>query len=119
LKPTRGLLSTSGVVPACRSLDCVSIFALTVGDAAEIAELCAGPDERDAYSRPDAARVRFSPGALPQAFRFGVPSNAYLGELDFGGTRADFERAVTRLKRLGGEPVEFDFEPFLRAGQLL
>src|SRR4029079_6478535 len=44
LKPTRGLFSTSGVVPACRSLDCVSIFALTVHDAAEVAQLAAAPD---------------------------------------------------------------------------
>jgi allophanate hydrolase len=119
LKPTRGVLSTSGVVPACRSLDCVSIFALTVYDAAEVAELAAAADPRDAYSRPDAARVRFTPGERPLAFRFGVPENSYLAELDFGGTRADFERAVERLQRLGGEPVELDFEPFLRAGQLL
>jgi allophanate hydrolase len=119
LKPTRGVLSTSGVVPACRSLDCVSVFALTVYDAAEVAEIAAGPDERDAYSRPDAARVHFTPGDRPQAFRFGVPGGAYLTELDFGGTRADFERAVLRLQRLGGEPVELDFEPFFKAGQLL
>jgi allophanate hydrolase len=119
LKPTRGVLSTSGVVPACRSLDCVSIFALTVHDAAEVAELAAGPDERDAYSRIDAASVHFTPGDRPQAFRFGVPGAAYLTELDFGGTRADFDRAVARLRRLGGEPVELDFEPFFKAGQLL
>jgi len=119
LKPTRGALSTSGVIPACRSLDCVSIFALTVADAAEVAELSAAPDERDAYSRPDAARVRFVPGDAPRAFRFGIPDNSYLAELDFGGTRPDFERAVARLKHLGGEPVELDFEPFFRAGQLL
>jgi len=119
LKPTRGVLSTRGVVPACRSLDCVSVFALTVQNAAEVAELAAGYDERDAYSRADAANVRFSPGALPRAFRFGVPSQEFLQELDYGGTRADFERAVLRLKALGGEAVPFDFEPFFRAGQLL
>ncbi len=119
LKPTRGVLSTNGVVPACRSLDCVSVFALTVEDAARVAEVAAGHDERDAYSRTDAARVRFSPSAMPQAFRFGLPAQEYLSELDYGGTRADFERAVQRLKHLGGEAVPFDFEPFFRAGQLL
>lgn len=51
LKPTRGWLSTRGVVPACRTLDCVSVFALTVADAAQVAALAAGPDD-DAYSRP-------------------------------------------------------------------
>ncbi|HEY3665422.1 MAG TPA: allophanate hydrolase [Polyangiaceae bacterium] len=119
LKPTRGLLSTQGVVPACRSLDCVSVFALTVEDAAEVAQLAAAPDKEDAYSRPDADRVRFVPGACPSGFRFGVPGADFLGELDYGGTRADFERALARLKRLGGEPVVFDFEPFYKAGQLL
>ena len=119
LKPTRGVLSTSGVVPACRSLDCVSVFALTVADAADVAQIAAGPDPDDAFSRPDAARVRFTPGATPTAFRFGVPNAAYLAELDFGGTRADFERAVERLKGLGGTPVTLDFEPFHSTGQML
>ncbi|HKO47042.1 MAG TPA: allophanate hydrolase [Polyangiaceae bacterium] len=119
LKPTRGLLSTSGVVPACRSLDCVSVFALTVPDASLVAEIAAGPDKSDAYSRADADRVRFVPGDAPSSFRFGVPSAPYLQELDYGGTRADFERAVERLKRLGGTPVELDFEPFHATGQML
>lgn len=119
LKPTRGVLSTSGVVPACRSLDCVSVFALTVHDASLVAELAAGPDESDAYSRSDADHVRFQPGDAPVSFRFGVPSAPYLAELDYGGTRADFERAVERLKRLGGSAVEIDFEPFHAAGQML
>jgi len=119
LKPTRGLLSTSGVVPACRSLDCVSVFALTVHDASLVAEIAAGPDKNDAYGRPDADRVRFLPAAAPSTFRFGVPSAPYLSELDYGGTRADFARAVERLKRLGGVPVELDFEPFHAAGQML
>ncbi|MEP7051681.1 MAG: allophanate hydrolase, partial [Pseudomonadota bacterium] len=119
LKPTRGVLSTGGVVPACRSLDCVSVFALTVEDAAEVAELAAGSDPNDAYSRPDAARVRFAPGAPPAGFRFGVPGRAFLAELEFGATRADFERALERLQRLRGEPVPLDFEPFFKAGQLL
>lgn len=119
LKPTRGLLSTSGVVPACRSLDCVSVFALTVHDASEVADIAKGADPNDAYSRSDAGNVRFTPGDAPSGFRFGVPSAPYLEELDFGGTRADFERAVERLKRLGGEPVVIDFEPFHSTGQML
>jgi allophanate hydrolase len=119
LKPTRGLLSTSGVVPACRSLDCVSVFALTVHDASEVAEIASGTDKNDAYGRPDADRARFVPGAAPARFRFGIPNEPYLAELDYGGTRADFARAVERLKRLGGIPVELDFEPFHKAGQML
>src|SRR6187551_3071539 len=58
-------LSTGGVVPACRSLDCVSVFALTVHDASLVAEIAAGPDKTDAYSRPDGDRVRFLAGDAP------------------------------------------------------
>jgi allophanate hydrolase len=119
LKPTRGLLSTSGVVPACRSLDCVSVFALTVHDASEVADIAKGPDPSDAYSRSDAGNVRFMPGDPPVGFRFGIPSAPFLQELDFGGTRADFERAIERLQRLGGAPVVIDFEPFHSTGQML
>ncbi len=56
LKPTRGLLSTHGVVPACRTLDCISVFSLTVADAMEVTSICAAPDGGDPYSRPAPAR---------------------------------------------------------------
>lgn len=54
LKPTRGLFSTEGVVPACRSLDCVSIFSLTVGDAARVSDVMGAYNPNDAFSRPRA-----------------------------------------------------------------
>jgi len=119
LKPTRGVLSTSGVIPACRSLDCVSVFALTVEDAAAVASVARGYDPKDAYSRLDAGQVNFTPEPRASAFRFAVPGPSYLKELEFGGTKVDFERACERLERLGGTRVECDFEPFFRAGQLL
>ena len=59
LKPSLGLISTSGVVPACRTLDCVSVFSLTVDDAVTALRAMAEQDEKDAYSRrfrPRAAR---------------------------------------------------------------
>ena len=56
LKPTRGAISTKGVVPACRTLDCVSVFALNVDDAQTIYEIAGQFDEHDAYSRPAPAR---------------------------------------------------------------
>src|SRR5690606_12712086 len=63
LKPTRGWLSTTGLVPACRTLDCISVFALTVNDALAVANLAGGYDPSDAYSRsnPHSARVGVSP----------------------------------------------------------
>ena len=66
LKPTRGWLSAAGVVPACRTLDCVSVFALTVDDALRVADIAGGYDARDPYSRPVPAGTAV-PGAA--AFR--------------------------------------------------
>jgi allophanate hydrolase len=119
LKPSPGLLSTRGVVPACRSLDCVSIFALTVGDAIHVAQHTAFFDALDPYSRRDAERAMRRDVAAPSAFRFGVPAQ---NDREFFGDReaeAAFDRGVERLQALGGEPIAIDLEPFLRAARLL
>jgi allophanate hydrolase len=119
LKPSRGLLSTTGVVPACRSLDCVSIFALTVEDAAAAADVARGFDPGDSASRAEADRMRFASLPRPPRFRFGVPAGA---ALDFLGDRRAaelYERALISLEALGGERVDVDFAPFREAGGLL
>jgi allophanate hydrolase len=111
-KPTKGLLSTRGVVPACRSLDCVSVFTNTVDDASLVAGVVAGFDEGDPFSR----EVKPS-GKIGTSFRFGVPL-----ELDFAGdpdTPGLFAAAVERLKAIGGEPVGIDLTPFVEAAKLL
>ncbi len=114
LKPTRGWLSTRGVVPACRSLDCVSVFAGNVSDAWRVCELAAGFDPGDAFSRA----VPPGQSALPPTgFRFGVPR-----VLEWFGDRAAeraFHAAVERLAQLGGTPIEIDFTPFQQAAELL
>ena len=113
LKPTKGLVSTRGVVPACRSQDCVSIFAGTVGDAVAVLDAAGGFDPEDAYSRVIAA-----PPPLPVAWRFGVPATG----LEFFGDKpaeALFGAAVERMKSLGGIAVEIDFTPFRDAARLL
>lgn len=114
IKPTRGWLSTRGVLPACRSLDCVSVFAGSVTDAWRVSELAAGFDQEDAFSR--AAPAGHS--ALPAAgFRFGVPR-----ELEFfgdGAAQTAFRAAVQRLEQLGGSALEIDFAPFRQAAELL
>jgi allophanate hydrolase len=116
LKPTRGLLSTRGLLPACRSLDCISVFAGSVADAATVLELTAGFDARDPYSRPA------TPGAttIPRSgFRFGVPA---LEQLEFFGddaAEAAFRVALERLQEFGGQPVAVDFAPFMEAAALL
>ncbi len=115
LKPTLGLLSTRGVVPACRSLDCVSIFGLTVRDAQAILEVAQGFDHDDPYSRPEpAARA-----PIGDRFIFGVPRKADLEFFGDGEYEQLYAAAVARLEALGGERVELDFAPFLATARLL
>ena len=116
-KPSCGALSTRGVVPACRSLDAVSIFALTAEDAERVLAVAAGFDAADEYSRPPAPHG-FDFGRAA-GFRFGVPIRK---DLEFFGN-ADAERlfgeAVERMKTLGGTPVAVDLAPFLDTARLL
>ncbi len=116
-KPSCGALSTRGVVPACRSLDAVSIFALTAEDAERVLAVAAGFDADDEYSRPLAPHG-FDFGRAP-GFRFGVPMQKDLEF--FGNAEAErlFGEAVARMKSLGGTPVEVDLAPFLETARLL
>jgi len=119
-KPTRGWLSTRGVVPACRSLDCVSIFAFTATDAKRVLEVTSGYDDEDVYSRRRAEPVvRFSLSDGDGRFRFGVPLR---DQLQFFGNRETprlFDRAVASMEALGGTLAEVDFGPFLETARLL
>ena len=116
LKPSLGLISTAGLVPACRTLDCISIFSLTVDDAIAALQVVAGPDGADPFSRdrPLAAMTAF-----PQNLRLGVPRN---GQLIFFGDKAAeaaFGEALKRWTSLGATLVEFDLEPFYETARLL
>jgi allophanate hydrolase len=116
LKPSLGLVSTFGVVPACRTLDCVSVFALTVDDAWTALGVLAGVDRADPYSR---SRPLGRIGAMPQHVRLGIPR---AGQLLFFGDRhyeAGYDAALGRLARLGCELVEIDIEPFYETARLL
>jgi allophanate hydrolase len=112
LKPSLGRLSTQGVVPACRSLDCVSIFALTAEDAASVLNVTEGFDAGDSYSRPPRNQSI-------NGLRFGVPR---ADQLQFHGdeeySRA-FAAAISHAEGLGGTRIEIDFSPFLEAARLL
>ncbi len=119
LKPTRGTISTHGVVPACRSLDCVSIFAETATDAATVLACASGFDAKDVYSRGAAPGEGASPWAAGRGFRFGVPAASTLKFFEDKENPSLFQSAVEALTRLGGVQVEFDLEPFLAAAQLL
>ncbi|HTJ96869.1 MAG TPA: allophanate hydrolase [Rhodocyclaceae bacterium] len=116
-KPTCGWLSANGVVPACRSLDTISIFALTAEDAETITTVAASFDEGDAFARPVEAHG-FDFGRA-KSFRFGVPRNEDLQF--FGNTEAEklFYQSVAHLQDLGGEKVEIDLAPFLETARLL
>ena len=119
LKPSKGLISTTGLVPACRALDCVSVFAGTCEDAARVAELMRGFDPADPYSRPEASAVAFSGRARPAAFRFGVlaaSAREFLGDTE--AARA-YQATLEQVMALGGKPMEIDFEPFRQVGAML
>lgn len=119
VKPTRGLLSTSGVVPACKSLDCVSIFALNHSDARYILAIAAAEDIEDDYSRSAPWCGNGKADRLPENWTFGVPENS---ELDFFGNedfRKAFDKAVSIFEKAGGKKVSISFSPFLEAARLL
>src|SRR3569623_985256 len=119
LKPSPGVITTAGVVPACRSLDCVSVFAATCEAAAVVAALARGFTPSDPFSRPGADGIRFAPRAPRPAFRFGVLAPV---EREFQGDAAMasvYARAIERMASDGGTPVEFELAPFLEAGLML
>lgn len=110
LKPTPGRVGSTGVVPACRSLDCISIFALTVDDAAQVLALIEGDDAADAYSA-------FAPrhAAWRTPLRLGVPAQPALD----AAYREPWQEALARARDLGCEIVELDFAPLHRVAELL
>ena len=117
LKPTRGWLSTYGLLPACRTLDCVSIFAETCADASRVFSIARGYDAADPYSRVPAPGQEAAPWSAADSFRFGVPSTLeFFGDED---SARCYGAAVAKLKELGGVAVEFDYAPFRQAADLL
>jgi allophanate hydrolase len=119
IKPTRGLLSNRGMVNACRSLDCMSIFALTVPDAVTVLDIAQGFDEQDAYSRRSPPGFKAALNPAPGTFTFAVPRQAQLEF--FGDTEAQtlFAEAVARAEALGGTKLEIDFAPWEETANLL
>jgi len=117
LKPSCGRIPATGVVPACRTLDVVSVFALTAGDAARVLAVAQGEDPLDVYSRRLPSHGHNFGSA--SSFRFGVLRDA---DLEFHGNAegpAQFAQAVAHLMALGGTPVEVDLQPFRAVAILL
>ena len=126
-KPSLGAISTRGVVPACRSLDCVSLLTADVADARRVLDVAIGFDAAHAYSRAlpatparGAAHVTGAAGAAGAAgARIAVPRP---GQLTFCGDRhaaAAWQAALRRAEALGWSVVEIDYEPFAEAARLL
>ncbi|MBA3041603.1 MAG: allophanate hydrolase [Alphaproteobacteria bacterium] len=116
LKPSVGALSTTGVIPACRTLDCVSIFALTVDDAWRVFSVAAEPDESDAYSRTVMAEGY---GAAPPVLTIGVPAKAdrqFFGDVVM---EASYDAALSTLAGMGHKLVELPFADFYATANLL
>lgn len=113
LKPSKGLISTHGVLPAAQSVDCVSIFARTVGVAVKVLQAAMGHDPQDPYSR----QISLASKSWAGSFRFGVPSQLEF----FGDTLAQqaFAQALDRLGSMGGTPVIIDYTPLAKAADLL
>lgn len=114
LKPTKGWLSTAGVVPACRTQDCVSIFALTVDDADHVAQVAAGFDAHDPYSRAKPPSVSKAGLAAP---RLAIP--ACLEFYADTEAAAVFDAAVRAFKTVGAQIETIDFSPFEALAALL
>ncbi|EJL56628.1 allophanate hydrolase [Rhizobium sp. CF122] len=114
IKPTPGLVPNVGVVPACRSVDVVTVFAATVGDGVTIRKVMEGYDAADPFSR------KASPTNLPTSgLRIGVLDTA---EREFFGNRhveALYDAAIERARALGATIVPFDYAPFREAAELL
>lgn len=113
LKPTKGRFSTAGVVPACRSLDCVSVFALTVNDAELVAQLVEGFDPTDGYSRTAPAPAQL----FTSTPRFGIPAEPVW----FGDSESEraWQQSLAQLGELGVELIPVDFTPMQTLAQLL
>ena len=112
LKPTPGRVGNGGVVPACRSIDCISVFALTVADAAQVLALIEGPDDNDAYSAFEAGAARLAP-----LLRVGVPAAPVFG--GDAGYPAPWRAAVAHLRELGHTVETVEFEPLFAVADLL
>lgn len=119
MKASKGLISTAGVVPACRTQDCVSVFTATAREASQLLGLIARLDPRDEYSRQNPAWNDATAFGAPRQFRFGVPRAE---DLEFFGCAQGpllFSDAIDHLTALGGQAVTVDLSPFLDAARLL
>jgi allophanate hydrolase len=118
LKPSRGLLSTTGLVPACRSIDCITVLALTCRDALDVARIATAFDADNPYSAPQADRFTWAMGSVGRDVLLGIPRDVDLESVD-DEQRAQFEAACARFRSRGWKLIPVDMTPFFEAGSLL
>ena len=116
LKPTKGRWSTRGVVPACRTLDCVTVLTTNAADAARIDDVVSHFDAADPYARRP---IQHSDAPAPAVFRVGLPADSQREWLSDRQSARLFETAVARVIAMGGRPVEVDIAPLRAAAKLL
>ena len=122
LKATKGLLSCSGVVPACKSLDCVTLLANTVDELNQLLDISAKYDSNDCYSRANRANNCnnfYQPEDILSALKIGVPEQSQLAFFGDNSAQQLFADNVQRLQDAGAEIVTINFQPFLDAARLL
>lgn len=121
-KPTKGLVSTHGMVPACRNLDCFSIFGLSVADTFRVLQLVKGFDAADDFSveEPNYWHLKDNHPKSRKP-RFGIPKGhglAFFGNTD--GQLELYDSARKKIENLtGGTFVEIDFTPFTETARIL
>jgi allophanate hydrolase len=114
IKPSKGLLSTSGLVPACRSQDCITVLSHDVADGDLVRRVAEGFDAADPFSRtPQTRALRLS------GFRFGILTGAEREFLGDHAAAALYDASVERLMSLGGTAVPFDYKPLRECAHLL
>ncbi|PWY68573.1 amidase signature enzyme [Aspergillus sclerotioniger CBS 115572] len=116
LKPTRGALSTSGVLPACRSPNCVSIFALTLDDEETVLRLVEGPDEQEAYSMARPEQHTNEIGTIQHPVPVNCDSPEWYGQSEHAEA---YEAAMIKAQRLGWTSEAIDFSPLFALASLL
>jgi len=115
LKATKGVVSTSGVIPACRSLDCVTVFAKALDDIESVFEIVNSYDEEDIYSR----EYKQSSKDAKDKFTFAIPQKSQLKFFGDDDAKKLFWDAVKKFESLGGKVIEIDYEPFNESANLL
>ncbi|HEY7865492.1 MAG TPA: allophanate hydrolase [Psychromonas sp.] len=122
LKATKGLLSCTGVVPACKSLDCVTLLANTVDELNQLLDISAQQDPKDCYSRANKAvnsNEHYQSSNRLVGLKIGLPADAQLEFFADRSAQALFEKNVALLKKAGAQIIPINFQPFLEAAKLL